>query len=136
MAFNGYMIKTSQGIFPLAFVYADSYKIAPKQRMDLDSFRDANGELNRTVLEHRPSKITFSTVPMYNDKLKKMNDFLRNSFSVESERKLTLEYYCPDTDSYSTGEFYMPDMTYPIDMVDLDHNRILYGSFTIEFIEY
>ena len=73
---------------------------------------------------------------MWNDMLGQMMLFIRNHYSVEKEKKLVLEYYCPDIDDYKKGEFYIPDITYPINMVDNKNNCILYNSFSLEFIEY
>lgn len=136
MAFNGYLLKMGADNFPLSFVYKESYKVAPNRRQDLDSGRNANGVLERNVLDHMPSTISFQTKPMWNDELDKMMSFIRSHYSVEKEKKVVLEYFCPDINGYKVGEFYVPDIEYPINMVDLDNNRILYNGFSLEFIEY
>lgn len=136
MAFDGYLLKMGADIFPLSFVYKESYKVAPNRRQDLDSGRNANGVLNRNVLDHMPSTISFQAKPMYNRDLNKMMSFIRSHYMVEKEKKLTLEYYCPDIDSYKTGEFYVPDIEFTINMVDVEKKEILYNGFTLEFIEY
>ena len=136
MAFNGYLLKMGADIFPLSFVYKESYKVAPNRRQDLDSNRNANGKLERNVLEHMPSTISFQTKPMYNNDLDKMMQFIRSHYMVEKERKLLLTYYCPDINDYKTGEFYMPDIEFVMNMVDIERNRILYNGFQLEFIEY
>lgn len=136
MAFNGYLLKMGADVFPLSFVYKNSYSITPNRRQDVDSTRNANGVLERNVLDHMPSTISFQTKPMYNDDLEKMMSFIRSHYSVEKEKKLVLEYYCPDINGYKTGEFYVPDISFPIDMVDVEKKRILYREFQLEFIEY
>ncbi len=136
MAFNGYLIKVGQVVFPLSFVYKESYSVTPNRRMDLDSFRNGYGVLERTVLDHSPSTIKFQTVPMDNSKLEEMMSLLRENYVNEKEKKLYIEYYCPDTNSYKYGNFYVPDIEFPIHLVDLENNKILYKSFTLEFIEY
>ena len=136
MAFNGYLLKMGADVFPLSFVYKNSYSITPNRRQDVDSTRNANGVLERNVLDHMPSTISFQTKPMYNDDLEKMMSFIRSHYSVEKEKKLVLEYYCPDINGYKTGEFYVPDISFPIDMVDVKNKRILYREFQLEFIEY
>lgn len=136
MAYNGYLIKMGVDVFPLSFVFANSYSITPNRRQDVDSTRNANGILERNVLDHMPSTISFETKPMDNIKLNEMMSFIRSHYSVEKEKKIVLEYYCPDIDDYKTGEFYVPDITYPINMVDNNTNTILYNSFALEFIEY
>lgn len=136
MAFNGYLLKMGADEFPLSFVYKNTYKIAPNRRQDLDPTRNANGVLERNVLEHMPSTISFMAKPMYNKELAEMMSFIRSHYSVEKEKKVVLTYYCPDTDEYKTGEFYVPDIEYPIDMVDTENKTILYREFPLEFIEY
>lgn len=136
MAFNGYLLKMGADVFPLSFVYKNSYSITPNRRQDVDSTRNANGVLERNVLDHMPTTISFKTKPMYNDDLEKMMSFIRSHYSVEKEKKLVLEYYCPDINDYKTGEFYVPDISFPIDMVDVKNKRILYREFQLEFIEY
>lgn len=136
MAFNGYLLKMGEDIFPLSFVYKESYKVVPNRRQDLDSSRNANGKLQRNVLDHMSSTISFQTKPMWNDELNELMSFIRSHYSVEKEKKMILEYYCPDVDEYQVGEFYLPDTEYPISRVDLENNKIFYSGFQLEFIEY
>ena len=136
MALKGYLLKVGGEIFPLRFVFKESYRITPNRRQDLDSTRNANGKMTRNVLDHMPSTISFQTKPMYNDELEKMMSFIRDKYENDKERKVELEFYCPDTNSYKTGDFYIPDIEYPIIKVELEQNRILYNGFTLEFIEY
>lgn len=136
MAFNGYLIKMGADVFPLSFVYKSSYTVTPNRRQDVDPTRNANGVLERNVLDHMPSTISFQTKPMYNNELNELMTFIRSHYSVEKEKKIVLEYYCPDIDDYKTGEFYLPDISFPIDMVDTKNKRILYREFQLEFIEY
>lgn len=136
MAFDGYLLKMGEDIFPLSFVFKESYKITPNRRQDLNSNRNANGKLDRYVLDHMPSTISFQTKPMYNDELDKMMSFIRSHYIIEKEKKLNLTYYCPDINRYKTGEFYIPEPEYPINFVDLEKKRIFYNGFQLEFIEY
>jgi hypothetical protein len=136
MAFDGYLLKMGADVFPLSFVYKNSYTITPNRRQDVDPTRNADGVLERNVLDHMPSTISFQTKPMYNNELNALMSFIRSHYSVEKEKKIVLEYYCPDLDDYKTGEFYVPDISFPIDMVDVEQRRILYREFQLEFIEY
>ena len=136
MAFDGYLLKMGGDIFPLSFVYKESYKITPNRRQDLDSGRNANGVLERNVLDHMPSTISFQAKPMNNTDLDKMMSFIRSHYVSEREKKLIIEYFCPDINGYKTGEFYVPDIEYVINMVDVEKKTILYYGFQLEFIEY
>ena len=62
--------------------------------------------------------------------------FIRDSYSNSLEKKVSVNYFSPDTNSYETGNFYVPDVEFNINMVDTTNNKILYASTTIEFIEY
>ena len=136
MAFDGYLLKVGAEIFPLSFVFKESYEVTPNRRQDLNSTRNANGILQRNVLSHKPSTISLSTRPMDNTELANMMSLITRNFVAENERKVQLTYYCPDINSYKTGYFYIPDITFPINLVDVENKTILYNSFTLEFIEY
>lgn len=136
MAFNGSLISLGGSNFPLKYVFKESYKVTPNRRQDLDPYRDANGNLHRNVLSHTATTITFQTKPMWNTDFEAMMSFIRNRYTNVAEKKLSITYYSPDTDSYKTGNFYMPDMEFNMNMVDTYNNRILYNSMTLEFIEY
>lgn len=137
MAFDGTLLKMGTDVFPLRFVYADSYKITPNRRQDLDPDTDANGVLHRNVVSHMPSTIAFTAKPMKNAELAEMMAFIRNHYTNTAEKKLNLTYYCPDLDGYQTGEFYLdPNVEFPINYVDSTKKVIQYGSFELNFVEY
>lgn len=136
MAFDGNLIKMGSGEtpLPLSYIKVQSYKVVPNRRQDLDSTRNANGVLQRTVLDHYASTVEFSTIPMDNNQMATFMSLLRSKYSVEKEKKIRLTYYCPDTDSYKSGDFYVPDIEFPI--IYIDGTTIQYDSVTLEFIEY
>ena len=136
MAFNGSLISLGGSNFPLKYVFKESYKVTPNRRQDLDPYRDANGNLHRNVLSHTATTISFQTKPMWNEDLAEMMAFIRNRYTNQAEKKLSITYYCPDLDSYKTGNFYVPDIEFTMDYVDVSGKRIRYMSSTIEFIEY
>jgi hypothetical protein len=136
MAFNGSLLKVSGTEFPLTYVLSNSYKVAPNRRLDLDSNRDATGELRRTTLEHTATTITLTVKRLTNTQLNEMMTFIRNRYILESEKKVSLEYYCPDIDDYKTGTFYLADFEYIIDTIDIESKIIRYKEFNLDFIEY
>jgi hypothetical protein len=136
MAFEGYLIKVGGDEFPLTFVKADSYSIYANRRLDLNPTRAATGKLERTVLDHRASTISFTVRALDNNQLNELMSFLNERYVIESERKLILDYYCPDINDYKTGEFYVPDINFPINTIDYEKKIIHYKEFTLEFIEY
>ena len=136
MAFNGYLLKISGDKFPLKYVYKESYKVTPNRRQDLDPKRDETGKLHRNTLSHTATTIELQTKPMWNNQMASLMSFIRSRYTNSSEKKVSLEYYSPDTNSYKTGNFYVPDLEFNMNYVDTTNNKILYNSMTIEFIEY
>lgn len=139
MAFNGYLIKLggSNGtVLPLEYIKLSGYNSTPNQRMESEAERAVTGLLHRTTVEHTATKVEFTTPMMTNKQVADMMTLFRSVWSSTSERKLDLEYYDEETDSYKTGTFYMPDIKFTIDHIDLALNLVYYGETRIAFIEY
>ena len=137
MAFSGYLIKIggSEGTrLPMKYVKAEAYTITPNQRMESEAKRSVTGVLYRTTVEHTASKIEFNTPVLKNSEMNAMMALFRDAWTSTIERKLTLEYYDMETDSYKTGEFYMPDIKFEITRIE--GNTIYYNETRIAFIEY
>ena len=137
MAFSGYLIKlggSSGTELPLNMVKAESYSATPNQRMESEAKRDTTGVLHRTTCSHTATKIEINTIPMTNSQWKTFFKKITDQFTVPAERKLKLYYYDNDTDGYKSGDFYMPDIQYPI--LRVDGNTIYYDSIRLAFIEY
>ena len=140
MSFSGYFIKlkggTADEILPFDYMAADSYQITPNQRMEAKANRATSGVLTRQTVSHTATKIEFETPPCTNQEAVALNTLLQRHFSSNSERKLTLEYYDPETDTYKQGSFYMPDAQYSVNRVDLLLNFVHYNKIRYAFIEY
>ena len=139
MAYNGYLIKVggSGGTsLPMKYIKVEGYNITPDQRMESEAKRAITGFLHRTTVEHTASKIEFTTPVMTNLDMDSMMSMFRNAWSNSQERKLTLEYYDNETNSYKSGVFYMPDIKFSIDHIDSDLNMVYYKETRVAFIEY
>ena len=73
MAYRGYLVKVKGAtdeqtdyIIPFEFIKAESYSVL-RSGQDLDSFRDNNGDLNRTALDNFLYKVEFETPPLKTD---------------------------------------------------------------------
>ena len=131
MAFSGYLLKVGNYTIPLDFMKVESYKSAPDQRQDLDSYRDADGYLHRNVLPHTATKIEFETPDMYMNDFQTLLQGIRSNFTNTLARDCTLTYYDEETDSYKSGHFYMPGtMEYQM------FNKNIYAPSRFAFIEY
>jgi len=137
MAYSGYLIKVGGSLgtaLPMKYVKLDGYNITPNQRMESEAKRAVTGVLHRTTVAHTASKIEIHTPYLTNSEVATMMTLFRNAWTNVSERKLSLEYYDMETDTYKTGDFYMPDIKFEIDHID--GNIIVYKETRIAFIEY
>lgn len=137
MAFNGYLIKIGGTDFPLKYIEHKTYKVTPNQRQEKKANRNAEGELIRTTLPHTPVKIEFETLPgIKNSAVEEINSLIRSNFTVPLERKLSINYYDPEENTYKTADVYMPDTEYPIMRIDTEHNVVYYDKIRYAFIGY
>lgn len=140
MAFSGYLIKVGSGLsaveIPLKYMRAESYTVTPNQRMEWSAERDTTGVLHRTTVTNCPPKIEFETPYMTNSDISALNTILQGAFTSATERKLPIEYYDPESDSYKTHDCYMPDVNYKIRNVNSVNNVINYQQLRYAFIGY
>lgn len=136
MAFNGYLLKFNNVAIPYTYISAETYKATPNQRMESSAKRVTTGLLHRTTCDHTATKIEFNTPTMWNRDKEALFNIIRGGLVDVAQRKYTLEYFDTETDSYKTGTFYMPDVDYTIQRIDVPNNRILYAPMRICFIEY
>lgn len=102
---------------------------------DLDSYRDGNGVLHRTVLNHKPNKVEFETPPMLtNTEFTDLMSNIQKNYTNSVERKASVEMYLPETDSYVTQDMYMPDIT-PV-IHSILNNELRYNAIRLAFIGY
>lgn len=137
MAFQGYLLKFGSGVFPNKYLVPSSYKTTPYQRLELDSYRDANALLHRETIGNYKTKIDFNTKANLKeqDKVNMFNIF-SSGLVNQRERKYYIEYWNDETHSYKQGYFYMPDLEYTIKKIDEKNNTLIYDSIRIAFIEY
>ena len=137
MAYNGYLLKLGGSggtVFPMKYIKLEGYNITPNQRMESEAKRAVTGVLHRTTVAHTATKIELNTPNMTNLDVDAMMTLFRNAWTSTSERKLTLQYYDMETDSYKEGTFYMPDVKFIIDHID--GNMVYYKETRVAFIEY
>ena len=139
MAFSGYLIKVGTGTpveIPMKYMRAETYSVTPHQRLEWSAERDVTGVLHRETTPNMPPKIEFNTPLMTNADIKALNTILSNAYSVAAERKLSVTYYDPESDTYKTHDCYMPDVKYEIRNVDSVNNVINYEELRYAFIGY
>lgn len=131
-AFEGWLLKINGQVFPNDLIAFESYKCTPDQIMDLDPYRDGNGELHRNALPHTATSVEFSTHNMYLADVERLNQFIQHGARVQCD----IEYWNPNTSSYVSGRFYIADVPYEIINVDEKRKTILYKPITITITEY
>lgn len=139
MAYSGYLIKlggSAGTVLPMEYIGIESYKSTPNQRMESKATRSVTGLLHRTTVEHKATKIEFNTPVITNHQLAALNNLFATHFTNQLERKLTINYYDQETDTYRDAECYMPDVNYDILRIDQDTNTVYYNSIRYAFIEY
>ena len=139
MAYNGYLIKLGGSggtILPMQYIKVGEYNITPNQRMESEAKRSVTGYLHRSTVAHTATKVEFNTPIMTNRDMDALMTLIRNAWSNTLERKLNLEYYDMETNSYKTGTFYMPDVKFSISRIDEDLNLVIYNETRFAFIEY
>lgn len=139
MAYSGYLVRLGGSggtVLPMKYMKLEGYNITPNQRMEAEAARSITGLLHRTTVEHTATKIEFTTPNLTNKDVNEMMSMFRNAWNSEAERRLELQYYDMETDSYKTGTFYMPDIKFTIYKVDNVMNTLIYKETRIAFIEY
>lgn len=135
--FDGRLLQLGNDVFPLKFVFKESYTVTPKRVQDLDPYTTEAGVLIRNPVDHEPSTISFQTRPMNNLMMNEMMTFIKSHYINEKQRDVSATYYSPESDDYRQGTFYFnANLEYNINLVDLENNTILYNSMQIDFIEY
>lgn len=139
MAYAGYLIKLGgqNGTqLPMKYIALEQYSCTPNQRMESKATRAVTGVLHRTTVSHTASKIEFTTPTLTNNDVVALNTLLQNNFTNVQERKITIQYYDMETDSYKEADCYMPDVQYQIIRVDNTNNVVWYSPVRYAFIEY
>ena len=135
MSYQGYLVKVGSYEIPMGkYIKADSYSVYQAVQ-DLDSYTDANGYLQRNVLDHAPVKIEFETPPMLtNTQFADLMSNISANYTIAKERKASVTAYVPETDSYVTQDMYMPDIQ---PTIYGSYGGVLhYDAITLKFIGY
>lgn len=133
MSFAGYLLKVNGTLFPTKFIKLATYDVTPNQRIETSADRSASGVLVRATVSHTPSKIEFQTPHLYEEDVQTLVGLL-NMGKSNLQRNVTLDYFCPDTQSYQSGTFYIPDTKFSI--YRIDNGRLMYQPVRVAFIEY
>lgn len=117
-------------------IKADSYSITVNARQDMDSYRDANGVLQRNALQHTATIIEFDTIPMWSTKFHELMSNMSSQYINPSERDANCTYYDMENGQFGkTGHFYL-DSNFKVSIKQVWGDMILYDSCHFKFVEY
>lgn len=138
MAFSGYLLKAvaTNTVFPNEYIKFSSWNSTPDQREELKAYRDDNTrDLTRITASGKKSIFSFTTRDgLHLSDKQAVQAFFYNAEVDHDQRKVQLEFWNDETNSYDTGYFYRPNMPFPIKR--LTEDDIIYGELNIELIEY
>ena len=143
MAYGGYLIKigsnlssldNSNNAIPFKYIKADTYSVV-WSTTDVDSFRNANGELVRnTVLPNKVMKIEFETPDMSDSEYEELMSMIRSRYTDSIEKCLYVRAWVPEMNAYKMDKCYVPDINVSIRFAN--GSGIRYNPVRIAFIGY
>ena len=137
---KGYLLKTGSGAnekkFPDKYIKADSYESTPNQREEIKAYRNENSrDLVRVTAQGTKTSIRFTTRPnLHLAEKQKLQKWFTDAESDHHQRKINIEFWNDESNSYQTGDFYRPDLNFKIKK--LTDDDIIYDELTIELVEY
>lgn len=133
--FKGYLLKFGNAVLSNKYIQLNTFQVIPDQRTELSAYRDNNNRLRRTTSPNHKTTIKFQTVPRLTlDEKRALQNQMLVGLLDYNERKYSITYWNDESNSYDSGEFYMPDVTFPIRKIT--ESSIEYDSISFEFIEY
>ena len=136
--FAGYLLKATKTdtIFPHKYIALESWESTPDQREELKAYRDDNTRnLTRLTAQGKKSIFSFTTRDRLTlEEKMEIQAFFYDGESDHEQRKINLQFWNEETNSYDTGDFYRPNMNFPIYRISDDN--IIYKAMKFEFVEY
>lgn len=135
MSFAGWLVKVNGTQVPMKFIKLATYDVTPNQRIEESADRSADGVLVRSTVAHMPSKIEWQTPHISQDDAAELVSLLGINSRANRGRDVSVEYFCPDTQAYQSGTFYVPDTKFSIYRICED-GKLLYAPVRVALIEY
>ena len=139
--FRGYLIKAVRTgeILSSKFIVYGSFKSTPNQREELKAYRDDNSRnLTRITADGENSTFLCKTKKSLHlaEKMALQSYFTRAEETAldHKQRRIQLEYWNDDSNTYETGYFYRPNMDFTILSITADD--IIYDELELKFVEY
>ena len=114
------------------YIKYDGLDPTPNARQDLDSYRDADGVLQRNALQHTASSIEFTTRVMWDYEFEAMVKAMVSSYQNYAERDAICTYYDFENMEQKTGHFYLACEKLNVDRDGL--NKMCPEDYYMDFI--
>lgn len=135
MAYQGYLLKVGDYIFPMRGIILKSYKVSWKVQ-DLDPYRDANGVLHRNALNHVPAKVEFEMRSgLTNAAYDVIMNNIRSQYTNSLERKSSVSLFIPELGEYRTQDMYLAEPEITIIRQE-NNNTLIYDKIRFAWIGY
>lgn len=116
-------------------IRAGSYQITPNARQDLDSYRDADGVLQRNALKHTATVIEFDVKMLKEPNMRALMNAITGSYINFNERDAECTYFDPETGTMKSGHFYL-DSNLQFSIYAVWNGEIFYNETHFKFVEY
>ena len=134
MAYEGFLIQVGTYKIPLKYINAESYSVTLTGQ-ELDSYTDANGNLQRTAVNNFVPAVEFSTPPLLTDsEIGELFSNIRSQFVNAVERKLSAKIFIPELNAYIEQQVYMEDTQFTI--YGIFDGVVRYDSVSLTFTGY
>lgn len=123
-------------ILPHKYIKENTYYITPDQREEVEAWRDDyTRELYRITATGRKSVFNFTTRDnLWLKQVDELQNFFLEHETNATERKITLYFWNTETMSYDHGDFYRPNMPFPIKKIT--RTNMQFGELKLDFVEY
>lgn len=132
--YSGFLLKIGDEKFNLKYIKEKTYT-AYASVQDLDSYRDADGELRRFPLPHVPIKVEFETKPLTGEQYSEIMAMMKRNYINVLERKLPITAFLPEYNDYITQNAYLVEPQPKVNVVK-DNTDVQYDSLRIAFVGY
>lgn len=137
MAFEGYIIKFGDAVFPVECLAPSSYDISPEKRSIINDWPDNNGKMHYDIHQARKVDVEFTTkMGLHQKELEEIQKVMKNGLLSEHEGKYDITVWNPYNSTYKHIEAKIDDVKYPMRKVDPAHKDIIYDSIKFRFREY
>lgn len=111
MAFQNYHLAVGGVTIPEKYIKYDSLQTT-YETVDLDSYRDANGNLHRNALSGRKLKVEFETPYLFHSDMVALMTLISDNYISATEQSVSLTAYVDEIDDYVTQTCYLVNTTF------------------------